>query len=460
MNKYFLKNVRVTSPFFLVRLACAFLVSFFYILLAAFVQDVIVKVLGESTFNYIVAGVMSLFIGIWFCYFVGALLFMFVKGWHVAALAYVSKIDKSGASALDVGIRAFSKNLISFGAVYGIRIVLKNVVKDFKDKIWTLSADIPYASTLKNVADNPIVEYIASDVLHYAFDATVFYLVKHPAEDANDVPSVVFNALQKYLYCLPSILISSVQTYVFFRFIPKLIKWLVVFYVFFTQGIVAGLLISVLMLPIFYILDNAFFDPLTMMVFISVYAKQCDKPVDENSPVVQAVNAILSGMEIGTSGKDLEAEDEDEEQEQEKSVTPSVKQPRSVAKDKVQVVSQSLPSDDDLFGEPEGSVQQASMGGALDALSRMTPETQGFRVTRGSDIDLEGVPLDGEDEEEVVQTEPVSPRSTSSLSDLFKSLRGGDLDDDPLQGMYIDPPDDPPRDRAQSFLSGDEDDLV
>ena len=302
MNRLFLKNIYTTWSFFLLRLFASVVVGVFYIFIAGVVQYWFVAFLGESTFNYIVAGLLSLFVGIPLASILGSLLFIFIKGWHVAALAYVPKILACGASAFDVGVRAFNKNLVTFGAVYGARQIIKGLLSEFKTEIWSLADGVHVASALKQFAHHPIVEYIAGDILHYSYDAAVFYLVKNKPKDINEVPSVIVEAAKRYLYCLPSIMITSAQTYVLFRFLPKLLKWLLILYLLFTKGLLTSILLGVLIFPLDYILDNAIFDPLTMIAFLSVYGKKAREPVDDNNPVVRAVNAIISGAEVDDAG--------------------------------------------------------------------------------------------------------------------------------------------------------------
>ena len=310
MGNRFKENVFITRSFFFVRFAFSVLVGFIYILLAAFIQYNFVKLLGESTFNYIVCGLLSLLLGAIVCNYLGSLLFMFVKGWHVSALAKIGGIKRNHLSAFDVGIRAFNKNFTSFGIVYGVRLLMKSVFKKFKYQVWKYLDEVPYSETLRKFAEHPVVEYLANDVLHYAFDAVIYYIVRFPPEDLDDVPQTVLSALKKYLMSLSSILISSVQTYLLFRLLPKVLKWLLIFSVLFTKGLVAGILINVLMWPVFYILDNALFDPLTMVVFISAYSKHCKEDVDENSPIIKAVNRLLSGDD-SEADSEVEAESED-----------------------------------------------------------------------------------------------------------------------------------------------------
>lgn len=312
MGSHFRRNVTTTAGFFAIRFGVSVAVALSYIVVAAGIQYAVVGILGESTFNYIVGGLLSLFLGVIVCERAGALVFMFVRGWHVAALAYVNKIRKSHAPAVTVGMKAFTKNIVGFGAVYGVRAVAKNLLADFKDKLWELLSEVPLAKNLQQVAENPVIEHLASDVLNYGFDATIFYLIKNPPKDTNEIPGTVVEGLKRYLYCLPSIMLTSIGSYLLFRFLPKLLKCVLIFWVFITQGFLPGILITVLMWPVFYILDNAFFSPLTMIMFISCFSKKCDEEVDTESPTVKFVDAVLDGVDIGTSAEDLQDEEEEE----------------------------------------------------------------------------------------------------------------------------------------------------
>lgn len=335
MGPHFRRNVKVSSGFFLVRFIVSILVGLAYILVAAGIQYAVVGVLGESTFNYIVGGLLSLFLGAVICNLIGSLIFMFVRGWHVAALAYANKIVRSNAPAVTVGMKAFARNIVGFSAVYGVRTIAKGLLADFKDKLWDLLSDIPLAQNLQQVAENPIIEHLATDVLNYGFDATIFYLIKNPPEDISDVPSTVIEGLKRYLYCLPSIMLTSISSYILFRFIPKFVKWVLIVWVLFTQGVCAGILITVLMWPLFYILENTFFIPLTMIMFISCFSKQCSDEVDPDSPTVQMVNAVLEGAEIGTTADDLP--DEEAVAEDDTSLPPTDTQVKKATKPKKEV---------------------------------------------------------------------------------------------------------------------------
>lgn len=460
MGPRFKKFFRVTKGFLVLRLLVAVAVSLIYIFVAAGIQYAFVSFFGENTFNYIAGGLLSLFLGVLVCKGVGAIFFMFIKGWHVAALAYVDKIEEKGLSPLDVGVRAFFKNLVSFGAVYGVRTLLKNVLADFKVKLWEISDEIPYGATLRRFASHPITEYLAGDILHYAFDASIFYLVGNPPEELNEIPSTVLTAVKKYLYCIPSILISSVQTYLLFRFLPKFCKYMLLLWVFLTEGLIAGVLITVLMFPLFYIMDNAIFDPLTMMVFVATYSKKCNKDLDPNDPVVIAVEQILNNEEPTGSSEESE---EDE----------APKQPKKSARKERPQGSQSTSGEDfvdvgeeDAHTEPAPASASAatpsnraaaaasvaaSCSGLLDIaqrleslhgmmdkeVSRVRPseEAEDVSTLPLSDADFQDeapAPVGGPD---IFKPSVVSAPRPNPFAVLREQDSAG-LDDDPLAGMF------------------------
>lgn len=407
MSTKFKTYLKVGAPFFLLRLGTAVLVGVIYILLAAGIQYMFVDFFGENTFNYIVGGLLSLFLGIIFCHYVGTLIFMFVKGWHVSALAYAPKIQRSGASAIDVGIRAFNKNLISFGAVYAVRNILTGLLSRFTHRLWELFGDNPFAQTFMKISTHPIVEYLAKDILHYGFDATIFYLVRHPADDVNGVPSTVLTAIKKYLYCLPGIMLTSLQTFMLFRLLPQILKWIAIVWVFLSNGIVAGILLTVLMYPIFYVLENALFDPLMMTMFIVTYSKKCDEELAEDDPIVTTVNSILEEEESIT---------DEENNSQAKDTKPTVKRSSDDGHKKIQTT---ITSEEELGLEPEPAKPQSPQSIA-ESLQSLVQETRGDAGSSPEleEAELEDIPLDVSDD----STPPPPP---PSLSDIARGRAGG-----------------------------------
>lgn len=452
----FRRNVVVTRGFFLIRLLVSVAISVLYIFVAAGIQYWFVQVLGESVFNYVVGGLLSLLLGIVVCKVLGSLFFMFVKGWHVAALAYVPKIVKAKVSAVDVGICAFKKNLVSFGAVYGVRTLLKSVIKEFKSKLWDILGDVPYGAMLRNFAQHPVVEYISSDILHYAFDATVFYLVRHSPKDLDNVPGTLMVAAKKYFCCLPAILVSSVQTYVAFRFVPKILKWILILYVFLTQGMVAGVLIIVLMFPVFYILENTLLDPLTMMVFITAYSRECEKELDENSAICKAVESTLSGEYEEHVKENVETtaaclgEEADIEDEADHIISRDTSSKRTASAITASIL-EDLPEDDGLgFGTPVGASQSAlnDLASLIDSVNQMEAPRV---VTHCEDLSFDH-PTGTEQPEEEQQ---FIPASRPSLSQLFGGINSSELQQDIFGGLYSEE-EGGSGDLAQEMLMGDD----
>ena len=63
MGAAFKRNMHVTAGFFALRFAVCIGVALAYLLVAAAIQYAFVSLLGESTFNYIVGGLLSLVLG-------------------------------------------------------------------------------------------------------------------------------------------------------------------------------------------------------------------------------------------------------------------------------------------------------------------------------------------------------------------------------------------------------------
>ena len=402
MRDAFRRNLRVTSGFFLLRLVVAIGVALAYIFVAAAIQYAFVELMGESTFNYIAGGLLSLLLGVIFCNFVGSLIFMFIRGWHVSALAYAKKIEASGAPAITVGMKVFSVNLVGFGAVYGVRAIVRSVASNFKDSLWDLLEDVPILNNLQSLAENPIIEHMAKSVLDYGFDATIFYLIKNKPKDLSEVPNVVFEGLKRYLCCLPSILITAVSTYGIFEVVPAILKTLLILYVFITNGVCAGILITVLLIPVFYILDNAFFKPMTMMMFMTCFAAHCDEEPDEQDRVTKTVNQILGGL----TGEGEAEEPEEEETKGKKGKGKAKPKPEPEPEEEEQEVPPPEPAPVPK-AEPAPVVQDAP------------PAEEEFEV-----IDFSG---GGEEEEFAWEEPPITqamsePPRPSAMEDLLRTL--------------------------------------
>lgn len=423
MGKRFKEFVVATRSFFAVRFIASFLIAFVYILIAAGIQGLFVGLLGENTFNYIVGGLLSLFLGVLFCRYIGALCFMFVKGWHVASLPYVDNILELDLSAFDVGLTAFKKNLVSFGAVYTVRSLLTGVIESASKKLDRLLEGLPFAAAFTNVSKNGIVQYVAKDVLHYMFDATVFYIVKHPTKSVGDIPSTAFTAVRRYLCCLPSMMLSSVTAYILFRLLPNILRLVLIVLIFITQGFVAGILISVLLYPVFYILDNALFDPLTMLMFLSVFSEKCEDK-EEGEGLQAIVNGILDGIDT-EEGQDEQQAQTEEEAKPVKETSPEVKE---------NVESQD--EEPEAFPTPKSGGQQGVSQSQLQALAAMSSTMEASL----EDLEMEDEEF-GSNEilpEFFEESEPQSPRQTGAGLGALLNRSADGLDEDPLAGQYDD----------------------
>lgn len=436
-SKEFRTNLQVTSAFFFVRLVFSLLIAVIYIIVAAMIQYYFVRFVGESTFNYIIGGLLSLFLGIIICKVLSSLLFMFVRGWHVAALAYTPKIIRAKVSALSVGMNAFSKNIVTFSAIYGIKVITNNIASMFKDKLWDFIEDVPGSNVLHRFSEHPIVGVISSDILHYSFDAVVFYVIKYPSESVEDLPEVMLTAMKKYLYCLPSILFASMQAYIAFRVIPTVLKLIIVFWLLFSQGLVSSVLISVLLYPLYFLLDAVIFEPLTMILFITVYSKHCNDDLDSENPIVQFVEDILKDNALGTGESENTQEPDDAIKTTEK---PKQKKLRDTvdATEVEESVSEEAPVEQELDKEILNSlINLSSQYDSSEEIPRVRPNTAKEVPLVESDSTIEDLypPL-------------------NDIANLFRDFRDDDLDADPL---YADEDETTLTDRAQNILSGEDD---
>lgn len=293
-----LDGIWATRIFFLVRFIAAFLVAVVYILVAAAIQFWFVSWFGETTFNYISGGLISLLVGATVCIVLGRLTFMFVSGWHVATFALHKDIQARELPMLDAGIAVFKKNFTSFAAIYTLEHLITKFSKEGADKVWGLLEDVPYIGSLSRFSKNPIVSRIASDVLSTSFDAMVYYTVRYSkpgiADDFQQLPT----ALRKYIFSLPSILVTSLAVYLLFYVLPRILKWVAIVFIILHSGILAGILQLTLLYPIFFVLRVVVFDPVERLALLTCFAKKCDDDVDTESAASKTVEEILKSAGI------------------------------------------------------------------------------------------------------------------------------------------------------------------
>lgn len=295
------RNLKLTSVFFLVRFLVTIVVSVIYILIAAAVQYWFVSWLGENTFNYIIGGVLSLGVGAFICRYLGSLFLTVVSGWQVSAIAYASQIIKKDLPPLQAGMTIFNKHLTSFTAVYGLRAVVRGIVSQGSKLLWNLLENVPYIGTFKRFSQNPIVVHVSEDIFNTGFDAIVYYIVRFTKPGINDDVKVVPTALRQYLLALPGIMLSSITLMLALYIVPKVLRWATILLVFVKSGFTAGILITVLLFPVFYVLRHAVFEPITTVILLTAYARKCKSGdfEEEESQYGNIVNRILNDIGFG-----------------------------------------------------------------------------------------------------------------------------------------------------------------
>ena len=316
----FVKNVNTTKVFFFVRFAVSMVIACIYILVAAAIQDFYVGWFGKTKFNYISGGMISLVLGAMGCIYLGRFAFLLVRGWHMGALAHVNIIRKKNLSCIDAGTTVFRKHFTSYGAIYGSSIVINKFLKAGVDHVWDLLRDVPYLSTLERFADFPVVSRVANDIMDTAYDAILFYVVKYTKpglfDDFKDIPV----ALRKYLYALPSIMLSSVSAYLLLYFVPKTLVFFFVIYFFMTEGLVAGTLILTWIFPLSYIINCSLLEPLKTVLLVSCFSKQCtEEPKESNTLVESIISEILEQLGISEPNQSEEPDQDSKSDQNNKS---------------------------------------------------------------------------------------------------------------------------------------------
>lgn len=411
MMKQIRINLRATKVFFFVRFVLSLLIGFVYIFIAANVQYMFVSILGESTFNYIIGGLLSLMAGIAICGVLSRFVFMFVRGWHMAALAYATKILKRHLSPLDAGMTVFKKHFSSFAVVYGASVAMRKAADCAADNLWDLLEDVPFLGTLRQFADNPIVSKVAKDILDTAFDAAVFYAVKYTKPGIGDDVNVIGTALKKYLFALPQIVIGSLTSFLLFYIFPKIAAFMLILYMFLHEGFVAGILICVLLYPIFFILRNTFFNPMETIILISGFAKYCKEETEEIEAENEGlygtvVNAILDelGLDLGgeeeeeETGEESEGEDSnDEEAEAEEEIEEPVKT-------KVKPTPRSRRSEGAPAGKRKRAVQQSVQQKPAPVVKQHEDIQEELEISVEPEFEEEG-----SQQFEIVSERPVQP---------------------------------------------------
>lgn len=488
MIKQIKLNLRATKVFFFVRFVFSLLIGFVYIFIAANVQYLFVSILGESTFNYIMGGILSLMAGVAICGLLSRLVFMFVRGWHMAALAYAPKIIKKHLSPLDAGMTVFKKHFSSFAIVYGASVAMRKAADCASDNLWDLLEDVPFLNSLRRFADNPIVSKVAKDILDTAFDAAVFYAVKYTKPGVVDDVQVIGTALKKYLFALPQIVIASLTSFLLFYVLPKVAAFMLILYMFMHEGFVAGILICVLLYPVFFIVRNSLFNPLETIILISGFAKYCKEETEESAAENESVygsivNSILEelGLDLGGDSDDEEETDDDSAENDDDTDAPEEEPEAELVKTKVRPTPKSRSGKPPVRKREEQkvAVEQDDASGELELAVEPTFEEESsdsFEIVQGdkkeqqpSTVDevlkrqpaqsggsnlasllaayqssqslmrppATSAPVEKPEEEEEEETSPIevlssglSGLSGSQLADMLNASEDGDEDDD------------------------------
>lgn len=293
MSKSLKEKIYYTKSFFIIRLLCAVANVVLYFLIAAWLQYLFVDIFGENKFNYIVGGIISLLFCVAVCKFIGSVLFMFIDGWHIGALMYVEKIKKHSLSSLDVGFRVFKKYFISFGAVWALRSITKNVSSRAKDKLCELLKETSIGKFFADGKLNLVFDYIGNDILHYSFDSVICYIISLKDVDSSKIYDHILTGLKLYIKCLPVIVSSSIQTFLMFKFVPKICRIVLSLVILFTLGLSKGILLLILLYPVSYLLDIVVLDTLTMMVFIDGFCGVYKDVDDEDSNIDDIIEYIF-----------------------------------------------------------------------------------------------------------------------------------------------------------------------
>ena len=407
--------VKATWIFFIVRFIASMLVGFIYIVIAAAIQYVFVTLFGETTFNYIIGGVLSLYLSVVVCAYVGRVLFMFIRGWHVAAIAYSDQINERNLPALDVGVTVFKKHFTSFAVVYGASVLIKKFASKGTEELWDLLKDVPYLCSLNKISKFPLVIHIGKDLLDTAFDAVIYYVVRYTKPGLLDDLSVFSKALRKYLCSLPSLLLSSLSLYFLCSVLPLALYLFTCFSLFWFNGFVAGILLNVLIYPIFYVIRHSLFEPLETIVLMSCFAKQCADNEDTQSNEFVERILSLAGLseyfsEASGDGQSVDASTENAAE------TSSVPDAEST--------------------EPQNPIVNTS-----DA-----------SLNSDEDLGIDVEPL-SEEEDDTDKEVTLVNSSPSNLFDIIRNSSGEDSSHDDLSDIEIAGEDAPPIRRVESLLN-------
>lgn len=438
LNDVIWKYLKATKVFIFTRFVFSLLLLVLYLICASMLQYIFVLVLGRTSFNYIVFGFVSLLISMIIFSYVNRFVMLLIRGWHVSSLAYVPKIVKNNLSALDVGMCAFNKNFPSFGLVIALYSIIKSTVVSFYDKFYVLIGNTTSMSNMKTHANSPIVEYIAKNILGYAYDMIVFYIIKHPISNYEESSELFQQLIKKYFCSVPDIIQENFKGIICCNFVSLCAKVFLVIYLFLYKGILLGLLLTFIMYPVFKLLDNVFVDSFMLLMFTKTFSEVCDKDYTE-SPIMEAINKVL----------DEEYFDEDVEETKQETVEIEENNKYinidSEAEDKT---DNSLVHKEDLVSFSEEDLSnincslQSSENSIEDLINSLNDDLSGSKEFTFED-DTPALNFVSKEEETEEEEKPVS------IAEMFQMYSDIDLES-------MDDGEDEVLDRAQNMLMGDD----
>lgn len=298
-------GIKATWPFIIVRLLTVLVVCAIYLFVAAQLQYWGVKLLGESTFNYIITGLLSLFVGVALCSFLGKWLLLLVNGWHIAALPYARSIIRGDVGAVEVGFYSFKEHFMSFGLIMGLNIVVSKLSGVLGAQIQESLRGNSIGNALIKLSKFPIFEKSVDNIVSAAYDCVVYYLVKYTEPGVADDPQGVAQGLKAYVFCLPKMIAASIGVYFCTETLPRIAGIIFTVFCVLEQGIVASIFIWVLVYPIWYLLYVTVLHPLYVAVVLGIYADKC-KDIEEESgeqsnKLLQILVSLLESCGIDAS---------------------------------------------------------------------------------------------------------------------------------------------------------------
>lgn len=437
LNDVIWKYLKATKVFIFTRFVFSLLLLVLYLICASMLQYIFVLVLGRTSFNYIVFGFVSLLISMIIFSYVNRFVMLLIRGWHVSSLAYVPKIVRNNLSALDVGMCAFNKNFPSFGLVIALYSIIKSTVVSFYDKFYVLMGNTTSMSNMKTHANSPIVEYIAKNILGYAYDMIVFYIIKHPISNYEESSELFQQLIKKYFCSVPDIIQENFKGIICCNFVSLCAKVFLIIYLFLSKGILLGLLLTFIMYPVFKLLDNVFVDSFMLLMFTKTFSEVCDKDYTE-SPIMEAITKVL----------DEEYFDEDVEETKQETVEVEENNKYinidSEAEDKT---DNSLARKEDLVSFSEEDLSnincslQSSENSIEDLINSLNDDLSGSSEFTFED-DTPALNFVSKEEE----TEEEKPVSIAEMFQMYSDIDLESMDDDEDEVL----------DRAQNMLMGDD----